>query len=395
MNYNMTNMRKDTASISVISRAGLLSIRISELVCIFGIYISMFADMFPSYSTQLNLLFTGICLALFVTSVVTERLSFVHVFPVIIMLFLGSCTVLIQGSRSLLSISRTLLYYCIALYLIEHGISRIGARMLYVGSCLLLFVLLFTSPDGYALFNGVSRNYCSVYLIILFSITAPFIYSNKGSSSWELLIYSTIAVILSAIAQGRGGIISTLLLEVGMLLLVAHDEDNRTRKSLLTIVLVFLSLLLLLLIFSGGFNEAIEHLFSRFGSASASRSDEARMGILQSYLRSLDSSMNLIFGSNPLNIGNEEVLLAQGNLHNSVLAFHSTFGLLGITLLLICVMKCIVRSISENRYIFLITVAAFLVRSLTDWMYPLFSGDIFIYILIFYSFGIHVNGSKA
>lgn len=266
-----------------------------------------------------------------------------------------------------------------AQYIVLNGISKKAGTFLLWLTALSMLYLYYISVNSYSIFENTSRNYCSVFCLLAFF---AYVNSPERRSSIELLLGACLVLVVCIFAEGRGGIISGALLFA----LTGIFELSRieSKSKYLAICTMLVGTVLIIVFFSIGnidFN-----VFSRFGSATAESSNAERLEIIDAYIQATTANpLNILFGFDSLEIRDTVLIEQQGNLHNSYLQLHSLFGIAGL-LVVVSAAYCSSRSlISKKRLDLLPILVAVLVRSFTDWAFPLSYYDIAIYYMIYIS----------
>lgn len=242
-----------------------------------------------------------------------------------------------------------------------------------------LFYKMTKSPDGYLLYYATSRNYVSVYSLIVLSFAAFAAYSNGKQLS---IILPLITFILALYSIGRGGIITTAFLFVSILIyrgLINNEAGVIDLKGILLIS----GILVLIIVAIINYEEIVQKLFSRFVDNAAKGSNNERADLLRTYVEHIPSApiLKVIFGMQPNGLPNAFVRVGW-NIHNSYLQFYANTGIIGITSLIVLICNSI-SYLYRRRVEELIIFVAFLLRCGTDYV---FSGNVGDMVLLYFLF---------
>lgn len=276
-------------------------------------------------------------------------------------------------------VTKLLCSIIVAQYIVLNGISKKAGTFLLWLTVLSMIYLYSTSVNSYSIFENTSRNYCSVFCLLAF-----FAYANSPErrSPVELLLGSCIVLVVCIFAEGRGGIISGALLFALTSIIELSRIETKSKYPAICIVIVGIILII------GFFSiDSIDfNVFSRFGSATAESSNVERLEIIDSYLQTATANpLNILLGFDSTDIKNITIIKQHGNLHNSYLQLHSFFGIAGLLIVVGVAYNTIRTLISKKRLDLLPILVALLVRSFTDWVFPLSYYDVAIYYMIYIS----------
>ena len=249
---------------------------------------------------------------------------------------------------------------------------------------LALFLLYRLFYNGYYIFYDTSRNYISMVLII-----SAFIYEiSLKKNDLDVNIFIPFIILISSIvAQGRGGIISSILLFVLYIFFryfvnVGGKKDLRWFLKIIFLCAVFIILLIYLYI---NFDSIINQFFPRFTfqqSKSTVESNETRVLFYTSYFNGIKNIKNFMLGFNL--IGTSWVATHEGgNIHNSYLQVHSYLGLTGFVIFVVGFFRALKSIYLNKQYLFFVFAVGFLLRIGTDFTLPGGVGDIIFWYVIF------------
>lgn len=300
-----------------------------------------------------------------------------------IIIISGMINVIFVGSMKITNfIPMVFLYFPIAVYFYYWKIkdNKWWEFNYYIYALYLIFRMI-TSPDGYLLFYSTSRNMLSSLLLIWLTILYFVFYNANKEIPLRCIIIFFVGCF---IANGRGGIISALILLAFYCLYItfSHLMYHRARWIPWTILLYFLVCYTFL-----HSHDLFEKYLYRFTDFQSIRSSEARIDAWRLYIKSIfENPFYLIFGGNAKTIFSGSYLYAlNGNLHNSFLSLHSRLGC--VAFISICWQLCsaLKKSITNRKYTLFILIIVCLIRSMTDTLFPGKIADIFLWLFIFYS----------
>ncbi len=233
------------------------------------------------------------------------------------------------------------------------------------------------SMDNEILLN--SRNYMS-YFVIVYSLPY-FVHCHDYNKTPSLLIPTT-CVLIAIYTLGRTGIVSSMLILVGVLYI--KMTQKKSSKLLYRGILIFA---VTFLAFVGLSNEFIDTYFSRFAEEGLSSAGRTPAWI--EYLDSLLNPVNFLLGTKIETLKYTSIQL-NGSLHNSFLTLHAREGVIGFILVFYLIMGT--WYLFKNKcYPVFIVIVALLFKGLTDAdMGGTYSGgDIYVFYLaliyIYYS----------
>ena len=266
-------------------------------------------------------------------------------------------------------------YMIIAYILLVHPENYINTEKILIGFHIYFFIQLLVYKTLVFAFDYTSENYVSIFYIIFITILA--IQSNKVGKKINL-IHPMIALLFSLFAQGRGGILVLLMLNLFLIL----NTESQKKKVLLFLWSGFALLFgVLMYIESSGI---LANMLSKFNELGLN--SNGRAIFWSNYIKECGSSITKIFFG--VNVGDN---LAQyesyipKHLHNSFLSFYSKYGLFISILTLWYLFRSVVILGRKKSFTLLGVVIAFLCRAFTDLVFGGFLGDIVLYCLVFMS----------
>ena len=267
---------------------------------------------------------------------------------------------LIIGNTTINSITLALAFLGITFLLFSYKWSVIqGAIVYYIHLLLMAGRLLYNG--GRVLLLG-SNNYVSVLIIIAASLYYIAVEREKNSIRLIDLLPAVLSFILSVWAGGRGGILSTAILMVLIVLLYIKTITNRSlRRTIVAVLCVLLGTIVLIIT-----NTSLYQIFMSLGKwGSRGKDNAARIGIWRAYLlKTIESPRYLLLGA-PFEMI-PEILRYDGNCHNSFLQLHAFNGITMLLLFIVYSIRSFKSYISKHKYIYAILLLVIIVRGMTD-----------------------------
>lgn len=236
------------------------------------------------------------------------------------------------------------------------------------------------SPDNYTLWEGVSRNYISIFLILsLFLITVIFEKEEEQIPFFVPILF----FLLCLLGVGRGGIIAGTLY-LGLMLFLNITRYSKPNSKIFKFTVCTILVLFCFVLLYAASDYWLDRFLSRFVSGSVANSNDGRMRIYLTYLtRAFSSFKNFLFGVNSRLISESLNFEIGINLHCSYLQLHSVLGLFGITGFLFLSFRSVYYLKKKKRYQSLCLLIVLMVRILTDYAIFGFITDI-IFLYYFY-----------
>lgn len=237
-------------------------------------------------------------------------------------------------------------------------------------------------------YNVASNNYISVYLLL----PAIVYYTIEEKKEQSIELYTAFFVwIVCLLGMGRGGILCSSLLLIGLLYL-KQKTSNINKKFLNVAVAVILIVMILPFagsIFSGLSNLEIFEKFQRGGVESNSREE-----IWNNYLaQATKSPFNILFGGD----NSHTIAMRQfnGNTHNTYLNIHVHNGIIPLVVILILIIINLIKAIKFHRWIYCLCLFVILLRGFTDIIFWLNLGTPVLFYLLFYGFDDNGRSTSA
>lgn len=253
---------------------------------------------------------------------------------------------------------------------------RVAISFFYIVFIFTVINIILADPaELYRIFAASSRNYISVLLI---ACVYPY-YLACDRDCREVSIFPALLLFLvSLYVQSRGGIITSgilfILTFIRRIYLVKEQEWFKRYKK----IICFIFFLILLLGMAFLILNATKVL-SRFFEAeeySITRED-----MWKEYLTVTGSSVRNIILGPPLAtcpLIQEEA----DNIHNSYFMVHSYMGIVGFLTVIVGGIGYLVLCVKEKEYSLLFLAITFLVRAMTDYLFPMLFCDCIILFMI-------------
>ena len=342
-----------------------------------------FSKMFSSWPPELHALdlavqaLSAIVLAVAILSKKSSAASLLVLYGVCFLL--TAHNIIFVGTEDLESFVQLCVAATAGCYLFYNGLPKRFTRIVFWATVLIICILMVFSVDGYFLFPYVlSRNYASVFMLMAYiCLTA----SREPLPELEMLA-SAIACFLTAIfCVGRGGILATALLVLCCLVAFLRRFPSRIRRTAsITLAIVGALAFAYLALVMG------DNFLARFSpDPTTNTSDAHRLSMLNSYFRyTFNDPRHLLFGFNPLDTHNGQIMNHDGNVHNSFLQFHASFGLVPFVLLVASVIQSVKSTFAEKKRYLTAALVAFFARALLGRVFPFSYAD----FILFFAFAL-------
>lgn len=243
------------------------------------------------------------------------------------------------------------------------------------------FVLEFLRGNTAAALLVSSQNYVSVCLVMAMSVY----YIGIDNSEKPLRIFDllpvTLCLLLSVWATGRGGIVSSLFMLVGIAFV--YLGRIMKKRGLGLKLLVYAAIALVLVYWVGGALNITDEVMSlgKLGTKGTDMSE--RMAIWSDYYNTaLKSSKNFLFGA-PF-AETELVSYFEGNTHNSFLYLHATNGLLMFLVFTFMLIRSIIFFIRRKKFVLLVVILTMFLRGFTDkFIFGQYGMPIMMYLVMY------------
>ena len=257
----------------------------------------------------------------------------------------------------------TLLYWVIFILILDEGVSpQYIGYAIYI-NCVFFSCLLIWSGLGTNILDGLSNNYISV--ILLFPLLIYYIKLEEKGGSIPLLP-AILVWITCLLAVGRGGILASSVLLLGILIYLFFYRQRWKKKEAMYFYRFIISLSFILTIqLAVVFYDVILEwsVFQRF--AKHGFYGTGRAGIWDEYLYYVNHNLkNFLFGVDFDSLF--QMIRYKHNLHNSFLNVHAYNGIIMLVYIIVCLTRQIILGIQSKRWIMVVCIVAFCLRAFTD-----------------------------
>lgn len=269
----------------------------------------------------------------------------------------------------------------LAIHIIENKKSLKILVYIYMIMNLVLIYYFFLGISPSDISEYSSENIVS-FIYLSFSVLIIGLYYREKSQ--VLITPALLSTIVSFWTMGRSGIISSVIILVGIMLL---KYKNKLNKLSISLVFIFLSIFGYYLINLVG--ELTQNVIYRFGERSTVIEGSPRIEIAKAYFSDLDLP-KILFGQDV----KEHYYEGFTNLHNSYLDVHYNFGFGGILIIFILISVLIYLFISR-QYLYFILMFSLLLRAMTDTV--LFGGMydyVWIYFILIFIQDMHLKSKE-
>lgn len=303
---------------------------------------------------------------LFIFNIKKSEIQITNVKTIIwfLLLFMFSIISIYYTKRTdILGALHLLQYFGIALLLIKYKVNeKIFLFSFYLHVLFFLSHILNNSDPNTVLF--ASRNMISV--IMLSQVSLIYIAKNDNNKKITYLP-ALITFSISFWAIGRAGIISSLFLLFG-LLLVTLNKENRKKNIIISGIIALLMILSLSNTYiSTKFIESFSNIYEIIEKRNkeVGLGDESRAIIIEEYFNQTKlNKSSLLLGvpakDRPIS------MTYSNNLHNSYLQAHAFWGLGGLVMIIFGIVAAIIYYIRCKQFLYLFIFGSLLIRISTD-----------------------------
>jgi len=270
--------------------------------------------------------------------------------------------------------------YGFSMILIKKKVYAWGGYIVFYLLALYFLILMFLGVNGDLALKWSSSN--GISTVMLISCISLYIILRFEEKELDL-IPAFITLIISIWGIGRGGIISSLILFLGLLFL-----KYNTKKKYIFLIVISLFAISTLIFFNSDFfldyalnNSFFSNAMIRFIERSGEFNESsARSTMWENYFHNLDFS-RLIFGVNVETDPWEEGLMNEFNYHNSFIDLHLQTGIIGIITILLIYLS-LTDLFKKDKLLFLL-LFVLVFRSFTDTIIFFGRYDFIIFYFIF------------
>lgn len=258
--------------------------------------------------------------------------------------------------------------------------------MILMVYCVAFFILAwFKNPFDPQVFSS-SRNYNSV-ILILFACIYYTVYENNNK---KIRLWPAILIfLLSVWSMGRGGILSTLVLVLGILFLRFRTWINKSKysKIIYSLLGLFVFILVLaLLVKEGAVTSILDNTIFKLGKFSYAEKnfgDSARSILWGEYFsKALDNILYTVMGA-PLDQC-AYVHSFENNTHNSFIQLHAYNGFISFAIIVILVIRAEIYFWTKSLNVHFLMLNVLLLRAMTDKFIFFQYGFPFLMYFLFY-----------
>ena len=329
------------------------------------------------------IVFMPIMLGLLAFTLVSIRIRkehipvYVYIGLLVISFLVSSLVVDRAGSRLFVPFILILSSPGIALMLIRGFVYSWGGYLVFYGLALYFFILILAGIDGSSAMPLMSHNAISIAMLVAcISLYIILSMENKQIDLKPALC----TLVISIWGIGRSGIISSLILLLGLFLVKIRPKSLYLYFIIFIIAAVFaylyLDVLCAFLLKLSFFSKAVENNLIRMA---AERSP--RLILWSNYFENLDI-FRLFFGVNVFEDPWPEGEINEYNYHNSFIHLHLQTGFVGLITLVLFIFSAI--KLYRTNIVLFILLITLIVRSSTD-LFLFFSRfDFVAYFFLFY-----------
>lgn len=219
---------------------------------------------------------------------------------------------------------------------------------------------IFAKGLGYPVFAYVSNNYVSVYLLC-----PMLIYYIKTERKQDEIntVPAIVFWVICVLTTSRMGVFTASFILGFLLLCKSHEVKSRLRIKIIILLILFTVLLACFLLADIHDRYSELYIIQKFADRGFSSDSRTRMWI--EYVNLLKARKYLFFGA-PTNEVYWAAKYYEGNIHNSFLIVHAYLGILGFLGLVFLLLNSVKYGFKNKRWIYLIMLTAFCMRSFTD-----------------------------
>lgn len=265
-----------------------------------------------------------------------------------------------------------LVYLSTACILTRKSVSRKVGLFIFYG-VVICIIYEFLSVGSMRFLSGMSENSISIILII--SIL-PYISTFRDEKETPSMLPMLLCLLLCVLSVGRGGIIMGALLVLCFSLKTIFDNKHASAINILVCLLAIISIAGTIF-----FTDFMAPYLYKFANASEILKDSSRSLIWGEYLgQSIKNIGYFLFGfpSSQSSI----IYSFKNNMHNSFINTHVLMGIIGVIVVICGLLRSVKYLLKARKWNLLIFLFVFVVRSFTDWVFPLQMGSVVLYYLI-------------
>ncbi len=285
---------------------------------------------------------------------------------------------MVIGNTSTLTISLSVLFIGITVLMLTMNWSIAQAGFTYYITFILLALRLYGRTSNVLTIS--SNNYVSVLILLAAALYYIAVETNLHTVRLVDLLPAILSFLLSVLALGRGGILSSGVLVVGVLLTYIGTITNKHFKRLLVIFVVSFSVAILMIGF--GFN-IVDWFFSLGRWSTRGTYNTDRLHIWNSYFeKTFESPLYILLGAPKSQI--YVIGRYGGNPHNSFIQLHANNGLITLTLFFGFLIQSIIYYLKSHNFLRLSVLIVLIVRGVTDtFIFGMYGMPIMLYLVLY------------
>lgn len=307
-----------------------------------------------------------VILLIFFISFINTKMLFNRKILIFISLYCISSffNIFLTGNNSIDNVFFTFIYIGIFLLLSERDLSE---KLIYVAiaiNCILVYITFSQKGLGVPILKELSNNYISVFLLLP---TVVYYIRTEWKNKTISLIPAAMVWIGCLLATGRGGIIASSFLFIGLFICSSCNLQKKNGLNKLKIFRrSFWVLLVLIAVVFIGIIESqflVEYIFQRFNRLGLYGT--GRMGIWSEYIsKAVVDIKSLIIGVDYDSL--VQMIRYKDNLHNSFLNVHANNGIVMFLYVVLFTVGILFYLYKNKKWISLICAISFYIRALTD-----------------------------
>ena len=302
----------------------------------------------------------------------------------------GLVNIIYIGNLNFIRLLVLVIAFIIARLLLCQEIKASILLRVYALFSAFVFVMIVIKGLGNPIFEYVSNNYVSVYLL------APLViyYTKTECEGKEIRLWPAIIYwVLCAMASSRMGLLTASLL---LALLVIYRERRKYGKiggGMIVFVIILLAVPIALLVLPYVARKHNDlYIVNRFLEMGMTSSARDRMW--GEYLELLGNEKYLLFGA-PTELVYWSNRFYEGDLHNSFLIVHSNLGITCFIGMIVLLVRSYLFGIKYKRTVYSIAMSAFCIRAFTDHVFGCNRlSPIILFFLLFPMFARHDMNKK-
>lgn len=297
-----------------------------------------------------------------------------------IYLLSGILNCFIIGNVTLIALANDVFLFGIMVLMLVFPMDLFkGTVFFYVSISIFIYSYIMGIPAHAVLTS--SGNYVSVLMILSAALYYISLSNSKRTIMINHLLPAAICFLLSIWAKGRGGILSSTVLFVLLIIyyLICHARSGSSRSLAFVIALV---VAVIVYLYISNIN-LLETFFSLGKWSSRGIDNSSRELIWGAYFEKMKESVLYIINGAPL----DQISIIHSfnnNTHNSFIQLHAHNGLIPFALFVVCMIKSLVNYINDKRFLMAIVLLSILIRGMSDkFIFGQYGMPILMYTILF------------